>query len=362
MSIFLAILSVIGKILLGILIAALIILLLILLVPVRYETAEQGEIGAYDVRAKASWLLGILSVRIHVRKEKGAERYTEKEFRVFGFSPSAWHQRRMARKKEKRREKKIKQLDHIREKDPERFEQLREEARIRREEKEARRMEEERRKQAEKEAEQEAKKKENLKERVVRSTRKQLRLYEKIVRKLIDLHKKIFWKIIDAIRALAAMPSAIVEKTAKIVSKITSICDTIGEWTDFLSDLRTRKALRIIKKRALKILKHVRPKKLEGYVHFGFDDPFYTGEALAAASAFYPLYGGKIILNPDFSGEALDGELKASGRVRIGTVLYHGLLTILSPDVRYVWRTVKKLRAEKTPDNGEESEEIREAS
>lgn len=57
---------------------------------------------------------------------------------------------------------------------------------------------------------------------------------------------------------------------------------------------------------------------MQGRIHFGFDDPYDTGQVLTVVSPFYGLYARTLTLEPDFTGTALDGELHFKGRIACG--------------------------------------------
>ena len=62
-------------------------------------------------------------------------------------------------------------------------------------------------------------------------------------------------------------------------------------------------------------MRHVRPRKIKGDIYFGFDDPALTGQVLAGASIFYPLYGRGLSLHPYFDRVILEGRAQIWGRM-----------------------------------------------
>ncbi len=133
-----------------------------------------------------------------------------------------------------------------------------------------------------------------------------------IVGKLFNLVLKVFIRI-------CLLPITIVEKLDKILRKIGSICRKIGAVYDFFFDERVQAFLSQIMGLIRKLIGHILPKKLIGYVRFGLDDPGYTGRVLAAVAPFYPKYG------KSFS-------------------VYIGLRAILNKNTKYVIRELKKLK------------------
>ena len=347
MGIVLSILIIIGKVLLVILCVLLALILLVLLVPFRYEASGSVRDGDIEGGAKINWLFHFLSFTFTLTKKKGEEKTTKAVFRICGLSPREVRSKRIEKKKEKAKTARKKKLNKLKDADPEEFARLREEARLRKEQRaaEIRKREEEERALREKE-EEELKKAENAREKMVIHVRRQLRLIDRLIRTLVLVIHKIFWFVIDGIRSASMLPMTITVSIHKIVSKIVGICDTIAKWKYFVDDPRVRHAFRLIKKRGIKILKAVFPKKLSGEVSFGFEDASTTGEVLAFVSPFYPFYAGKIRLYPDFTQSVLDGELTSSGRIRLGSVGWQVLMLFLSSDVRYTYKTYKALRAE----------------
>ena len=94
---------------------------------------------------------------------------------------------------------------------------------------------------------------------------------------------------------------------------------------DFLRDEANRRTFQLVKRQALRILRHIRPSRLEGRLRFGFDDPYRTGQALQAAALLMPLYRDRVQIIPVFEEEVLEGELKMRGRIRLAVLLAAGV-------------------------------------
>ena len=82
-----------------------------------------------------------------------------------------------------------------------------------------------------------------------------------------------------------------------------------------LEDPVHQKAFFKVKKELGKLLKRWKPKVMEGNVRFGFEDPYHTGQALAALSIVYPFIGGHLSLEPDFEQRILRGDVKVRGGI-----------------------------------------------
>ena len=87
---------------------------------------------------------------------------------------------------------------------------------------------------------------------------------------------------------------------------------------------------------------HLVWKKVQGRIHFGFDDPYDTGQVLTVVSPFYGLYARTLTLEPDFTGTALDGELHFKGRIALWYPLWTAARLFISKDFRRLLRFLRK--------------------
>ena len=109
----------------------------------------------------------------------------------------------------------------------------------------------------------------------------------------------------------------------------------------FIRDEENKKAFCLAKRQIFAIIRHILPQKLEGKIHFGFGDPYTTGQVLTWISPFYGLYGRHVQVCPDFMEPCLDGELKLKGRIRLGTLLFLVFRMLQNKQIR-LW--IKKWR------------------
>ena len=110
---------------------------------------------------------------------------------------------------------------------------------------------------------------------------------------------------------------------------------------EFVQDETHRGAFKKKKKETGRLIRRLKPKRLEGKVVFGFEDPSVTGRALAAIAPFYPFYLEGILLQPDFERKILRGKLYAKGRVRFLYFLHFAWNLFWNRNVR---RTYKDIR------------------
>lgn len=124
----------------------------------------------------------------------------------------------------------------------------------------------------------------------------------------------LFSKIKCTIKDICDKIKHIVGKAADTTGKISDMKDRIIKE---LEDPVHQKAFGKVKKELGKLLRRWKPKELKGALHFGFEDPYHTGQALAVLSMIYPFLEGNLSVNPDFEQRILEGDLKISGKIAI---------------------------------------------
>lgn len=128
-----------------------------------------------------------------------------------------------------------------------------------------------------------------------------------------------------------------------LCDKLKHIKENYESVLTFVQDEENQKTMKLVLRQVKALLRHILPRKASGYVTFGFDDPYTTGQVLAAASLFYAWYGQNIELIPMFEEPVLEGELKLKGRIRLGTLLWCGLRVFLNKNFRVLlkrWRNM----------------------
>lgn len=115
------------------------------------------------------------------------------------------------------------------------------------------------------------------------------------------------------------------ERLRKIRFTIRNFCVKIKEWYSYFRTDTFQEAFRTARERGKKILKHVLPKKVRGYIRFGFEDPSTTGQLLGAAGLLLPVIPEKLRLIPDFQEQCLEADVTVRGRIVLFVVLKNGL-------------------------------------
>ena len=145
--------------------------------------------------------------------------------------------------------------------------------------------------------------------------------------------------------------SKIEQITEKIKCTYHKFCDKINEITekkdkisDFLTDETHKNAFIKLKNEAFHLLKKLKPKKIQGEITFGFEDPSLTGRLLAWISMIYPWIGEHTDITPDFEHRTLSGDLSIRGRLYVITPVVTAIRLILSKAVRRSFKDIRNFK------------------
>jgi len=130
----------------------------------------------------------------------------------------------------------------------------------------------------------------------------------------------------------------------KICDKIKSLWETKDKITEFLTDDVHVEAFKIIKTEIGILARHLRPRRIKGYVRFGFDDPYRTGQVLAGLSILYPFYGDNVEIYPDFEQKILEGDLYIKGHIRMVHLMSMLWRLFFNRYIRKTYRDYKMLK------------------
>lgn len=147
--------------------------------------------------------------------------------------------------------------------------------------------------------------------------------------------------------------TGIVDKLEGLKAKGENICKSITEkkemvdrYVEFATRDYTKRAAKYVWKKAIKVLKSIRPRKCKGEVTFGLRDPKTMGMICGYSGMLYPVYYKAIDVQPLFGVDhtVIDGEIEIKGRIILMSVVIRAVPILLKKDCRRVWKEFKKLR------------------
>lgn len=150
-----------------------------------------------------------------------------------------------------------------------------------------------------------------------------------LCRKVWEKIKKIWTFVINH------TPGKVAERvTDKIEKKTATAKKKIRRLQKFWNLSCTVKTREYLKKYIPRTLKHILPRKVKGYVHYGMDEPYKTGQVTGYLSLLPFVYQKGLSMQPDFEQKVLELDVKLKGRIQLGYLLR----IVLN---RNIWRTIK---------------------
>lgn len=132
----------------------------------------------------------------------------------------------------------------------------------------------------------------------------------------------------------AEAPKKKKRKKSSFADRIKRICEKVSSLREAVEDEENQKAFRLLISRVKYLLHHLRFRKFEGRLTFGFDDPAMMGRILGVLSLFYPLYGESFTITPEFDHTVFEGEIALKGHVRLIHILIAGIQLMMNKKIR----------------------------
>lgn len=126
--------------------------------------------------------------------------------------------------------------------------------------------------------------------------------------------------------------------------KIKDVWQNISYYKDILTENETRQLLDHAFVRLGKILKSIRPRKLEADLLFGTGSPDTTGYILGVYGMLSPFWGDQFLVTPDFEQKVLKGRLYVAGHITLAAILWQAILLVLD---KKLWHLIAKVKKEK---------------
>lgn len=316
LHILLGILKVVGILLLILVGLVLLGILLLLFCPVAYEGEAHKDASAYGGYLKVSWMFHILSFRMFFGNQEQRNGYS---FKVFGISMEKVRKLLQNRKKKKNRKEQKKNAVSVMESSP------KETAPCKTEPSEAISTEGKEEYKVQRERLQETEEPEESQESL-----------------FLDKIFSFFRSVWHFLGEIPGIPGKILGFFRKIGLTVKRICDKIDKIRKVLESERFARLKALLLYHGKRIFLHIRPRKVRGYVKMGTEDPYITGQLLAVAGIFFPLYGEHITIEPYFDTNILEGDIFIKGRIYGGFFAHMAWKLFLDSDVRYMIKKIKQ--------------------
>ena len=318
LHILLLVLKIIGIIIAVILGILVLLILIILLVPVRYqgEAAADGTWKGISAKIKVHWFFHLIAFSAEYKDEAFFWRLRI-AWKKMGTDSEDGQESAVEEKTEVRQEPAVEEQAEYKEKEEVSADEAGTEDRLEKEEKTDTKTEEnvERLLQKPEKNEEES--------QIPPADEETPFLFEKIAGRL----RAFFQKIKYTFQRLCGKIKTLSEKREKV--------------KEFLTDEVHRRAFQKTKTEFSRLMRRIRPKKLKGTVHYGFEDPYHTGQVLAALGVVYPWLGEAVSVYPDFEKRILQGDLYVKGTVRALYVVLLIWKLVWCKDVRTTYHHIR---------------------
>ena len=134
------------------------------------------------------------------------------------------------------------------------------------------------------------------------------------------------------------------ETISNLVSKIKKLLHQKDEVLRILGKPETKKAIGFAFGKLGRLLKHILPRKIKGYVVYGADNPATTGQVLGIVSVIYARTGQILEIRPNFMEKQLECDVLIKGRIQVFTLLLIAVKVILNKGVRQVLKEFKGIK------------------
>lgn len=139
-------------------------------------------------------------------------------------------------------------------------------------------------------------------------------VFEADIKETKKIKKNIFLmiknKIIDIIQKIIALIQKVKVTKENVTKKSKEI-------SDMINDPKNREMVAFLWVQVKKLLKILKPKKVEAYIHFGLKDAETTGKAAMYAASLYGFIGRHIMIYPDFEQEIIEGNMYIKGSIQL---------------------------------------------
>ena len=286
----------------------LLVILGLILVPITYKVRAERKDGVIQVRAVAGWMFRLLSV--HYRLHTSQEPMQLLQGRILGIP--VWKPLEPKKEKPKKAEKKSKEKQSK----PKQMEakQLEQKAEVKSSDKAKERLKKDLTPGTAvvtvPQSEPEVSRQEQPQDKKAQTKPPR----QSILKKLLYAIRRIYGKITAIGRGLFSL-------VVKLLHMPEKASETIGTLTDFWNLEENVKARESIWRELKFLWKHSRPRKADLTLHFGFEDPSWTGQCMGVLSILNVWYPGRIFLKPEFEQEIFEGTLYIKGHMMLAVPL-----------------------------------------
>ncbi|MEE0954778.1 MAG: DUF2953 domain-containing protein [Eubacterium sp.] len=123
----------------------------------------------------------------------------------------------------------------------------------------------------------------------------------------------------------------------EIFRKLKNGFDKIGDWKAYLESPSFGRVKAALSRELPAVMRSILPKRIKGYLVFGFEDPAMTGMAAGAMAMLLGLTD-RLQISPDFQEQKFEADIMLKGRFLLLMLIIHAVKLILNKDVKALIR------------------------
>ncbi len=119
--------------------------------------------------------------------------------------------------------------------------------------------------------------------------------------------------------------------------------DKVSRILDFLRENRTKSAIKKLIRELVQLVHHLAPRKVQGKVEVGLEDPYHTGLIVGGISLIPFAYTEGLIIRPNFEEKVFSVDGVVTGRAGLFFLLRMVLRVYRDPEIRSTFRQLDAL-------------------
>lgn len=144
-------------------------------------------------------------------------------------------------------------------------------------------------------------------------------------------------------RRIFALPSKISSKIHAMAEKLEAVCEKKDKLMAIYHDEKNHLWLTVFAGRLKRLMIGLLPGIDRIFWHFGFNDPASTGKVLGMLSILYPLCEDRMVLQPEFDRQIMEGEIRLHGHVQLLTLAVFAIRSFLNKQFFSIIRQIKHI-------------------
>lgn len=155
--------------------------------------------------------------------------------------------------------------------------------------------------------------------------------------------EKVPRKVQGILQSIRQSFQRITEAGKKLSDRKEKLKTTAGRWLDFWNLEVTQAAKTHVLREIRYLLRHILPRKAEGQILIGMDDPATTGQVLGILYVLSAFTGNCLEINGDFDRAVLEGRFQITGHVRICHIARAALSLLADKNIRQTVRSFRQM-------------------